>query len=186
MKESEIIELYGARDERAIAETRAAVGPLLRRIAGGILRDNRDAEEAIQDACLAAWDSIPPAEPKSLASYMVKLTRNAAIDRARENSRMKRGAGEYPAVLDELSDLASPSDTEREAVERVAFRGALSEFLAGLPKRSRMVFVKRYWYFMSEREISRDMLMTVSAVKSLLSRLRRQFREVLEKEEIIE
>ena len=84
------------------------------------------------------------------------------------------------------SYFRSPSDTEREAVERVAFRGALSEFLAGLPKRSRMVFVKRYWYFMSEREISRDMLMTVSAVKSLLSRLRRQFREVLEKEEIIE
>lgn len=184
MNDSEIIKLYFDRDERAVAETNAAFGSLLKSVARGILRDKRDAEEAVSDACMAAWGSIPPEMPKNLAAYLSRLTRNAAIDRARRNTRQKRGSGEAEAAIDELKELACPSNTEDEAVERLVFRRVLNSFLSELPKRKRAVFVKRYWYMLPVKEIAREMLMSESAVKTQLSRMRAELREMLEKEEI--
>ena len=184
MNDAEIIKLYFDRDEDAVSETRAAFGGLLKSVARGILRDKRDAEEAVSDACLAAWNSIPPERPRNLSAYLSRLTRNAAIDRARMNSRQKRGSGEAEAAIEELNDLASSADTEDEALERLAFRRVLDSFLTGLPKKKRAVFVKRYWYLLPVKEIAREMLMSESAVKTQLSRMRAELKEMLEKEDI--
>ena len=181
MNDPDIIKLYLERDERAVAETRAKYGAYLGTIARRILPDRRDAEEIVSDACLACWRSIPPNRPMDLASYAGRLCRNAALDRVKHDSRLKRGSGEYDAVLDELSGLAT-EDTPERAMEAEAFNSALNDFLKGLSKKPRRIFVQRYWYLLSVHEIARENGMTEAAVKMQLSRTRTELRKLLIKE----
>jgi RNA polymerase sigma-70 factor (ECF subfamily) len=182
MTDGEIIELYFSRNEEAIAETRRLFGALMRSIAKGVLPDRRDAEETVSDALLSVWRSIPPNRPNDLSAYVSRVTRNAAVDRARMNLSKKRGGGEYDAVLEEARELAgSVCDPEKDA-ENAEFSGLVNGFLAELPKRKRMVFVKRYWYLLPIKRIARDMDMSEAAVKMELSRTRSGLKEFLKKE----
>ena len=61
-------------------------------------------------------------------------------------------------------------------------RRILDGFLAERPEEQRNVFVRRYWYFDSVREISARYGFSQSKVKSMLSRMRGSLREKLEKE----
>ena len=182
MTDQKIIELYISRSEEAVTETRRSFGALMESVARGILKDGRDAEEAVSDACMALWSSIPPNRPDDLAAYAAKLTRNAALDRLRHNTRQKRGGGGAETALDEIGELACPTRVADEAVERLALSEAMNRFLAELPKRKRTIFVKRYWYLLSAREIARELFMSEAAVKTELSRLRAKLREMLERE----
>ena len=181
MNDPDVIKLYLQRDERAISETRTSLGAYLSAIARRILPDRRDVEEVVSDACLACWRSIPPNEPKDLASYAGRLCRNAAIDRAKAEARKKRGAGEYEAVLDELSGLAS-KDTPEGVLEAERINRTLNGFLGGLNPKPRRVFVQRYWYLLPVKEIASENGMSTAAVKMQLSRTRAELKELLIKE----
>lgn len=182
MNDPDVIKLYFKRSEQAVSETKLKYGRYCRAIAKRILRDERDVEEVVSDSILSAWNSIPPETPRDLGAYLGRLCRNLAIDRARMNTRKKRGGGEYDLVLDEIKELASGEQMQEETVERLAFTAALNGFLSGLPKKKRSIFVQRYWYLMSEEEIAREHLMTRPAVRMQLSRLRAALKEHLEKE----
>lgn len=180
MNDPDIIKLYLERDERAINESRAKYGAYLASIARRILPDRRDAEEVVSDAYLACWRSIPPNRPEELSSYLGRLCRNGAIDRAKRESRLKRGSGEYDAVLCELSGLASEGPDR--AMEAEDFNRALNGFLKGLNKKPRRVFVQRYWYLLPVKEIAAQNGMSEAAVKMQLSRTRAELKELLIKE----
>ena len=105
MQDSQIIALYDARDERAIAETADKYGGFCKRIALNILQNLQDAEECVNDTWLRTWESIPPARPSVLKTYVGKITRNLAIDKYRNEHRQKRGYGEVTLTLDEISEL---------------------------------------------------------------------------------
>ena len=68
---------------------------------------------------------------------------------------------------------------------KITLRDAINEFVAGLTKRTRLVFVRRYWYLDSIRDIARDLGMTESSVKVTLLRTRNKFRVHLERKGII-
>lgn len=182
MTEGEIIELYFSRSEEAIAATRRLFGALMRSIAGGILPDRRDAEETVSDALLSVWRSIPPNRPNDLCAYVSRITRNAAVDRARQNMSKKRGGGEYEAVLDEARELAGSAGAPEGEAESREFSRLLNAFLSKLSKKRRIVFVKRYWYLMPTKSIAAEMGMSEGAVKMELSRTRRELKTMLEKE----
>lgn len=186
MTDPEIIALFFQRSEQAIEETKGKYGSYIRSVAGRILRDPRDAEEAVSDSYLALWSSIPPAKPKSLGAYAARLCRAAAIDKARTVSRQKRGGGGYDEALDELCSVASPNgDPERSAGEK-ELAEAINRFLRELPAKKRVIFVQRWFYFMSAEEIARERLMSAAAVRMTLSRLRAELRERLIREELID
>ena len=58
MRDHEIIELYWARNESAIAVTAEKYGNYCHTIAYNILRSKEDAEECANDTYLGAWNSI--------------------------------------------------------------------------------------------------------------------------------
>ena len=64
MDDKKIIELFFARDEKAISETEKKYGKLARYVASNILSSREDAEECVNDALLALWNSIPPDTPE--------------------------------------------------------------------------------------------------------------------------
>ena len=73
MKDREIIELYWARNESAIAATAEKYGSYCHMIAYNILRNKEDAEECSNDTYLGAWNSIPPQRPNRLSIYLGKM-----------------------------------------------------------------------------------------------------------------
>lgn len=182
MEDEQIIELFWSRSERAIAETDARYGKYCYAIAYNILSSTEDSAECVNDTWLGAWRSMPPKRPSCLAAFLGKLTRNLALNRYRSRRAEKRGGGQLTLALDELGECAS-AQNEMEGVEdRALIVSVLDRFLASLPERDRMVFVRRYWYFSPVAEIAKDCGLSQSNVKMILSRGRDRLRQALERE----
>ena len=183
MEDTRIIELYNARDEDAIRESDQKYGKLCYAIAENILKNRPDSEECVNDTWMRAWNVIPPEKPFSLRAFFSRITRNLALDRYREQQSEKRGRGELPLALEELSEcVAAPHDTEEE-VELRALGKAIEGFLDELPSRDRNIFLCRYYYTYSMGEIAKAFGMRENYLRNLLSRLRKKLAEHLRKED---
>ena len=125
MQDHDIIELYFARNESAIDETRKKYGKYCMRVAMNIVKDLGDAEECVSDTYLAAWNTIPPERPKSFLAYLGKITRNLALSRYRNLRAAKRGQDETALAIDELSELGKTNELYRELAEIVNKNGGL-------------------------------------------------------------
>ena len=180
MEDREIIALFFSRSDGAIAECEKKYGRYVTAIAERILGSEEDAKETVNDVYLKAWSTIPPKNPDDLCAYLGMICRSRALDRRRSDARQKRGGDAYEESLDELIDCL-PSHDENPA-DAIALRDALNAFLGGLTKKSRVVFLKRYFWFLSVSEIAEAMKMSESAVKMTLSRVREKLREYLTKE----
>lgn len=182
LSDEKIVELYFQRNELAISETAKKYSGYLEKVAFNILSDREDAKESVNDTYLAAWNSIPPNRPNILSTYLSKLTRRISIDVFRKKNRDKRKAGEYALSLSELSDLNSTSHQPNEEMENRLLSEKISDFLRGLKPEARNVFIGRYYYFDSVRDIAGYCKISESKVKTLLHRTRTDLRKYLEKE----
>lgn len=182
MEDSQIVDLFFARDEAAIRHTAQAYGTRLRRISYGIVDDMQTAEECENDTYLQAWQRIPPQEPRRyLFPFLARITRNLSIDRCRSRDRLKRSA-QIVALSAELeSCIPAPDDTHCR-IEAQLLAQSISVYLKTLPENQRNVFLRRYWFFDSIAAIARRYRMTQSKVKSMLFRTRNGLRAHLEKE----
>ena len=87
-------------------------------------------------------------------------------------------------ALDELAECI-PDGTEAEGTaDALAIRTALNGFLATLPKKKRILFVRRYWYLYTTKELALALRMTETNVKVSLLRMRDKLKEYLEREGI--
>lgn len=169
MQDEKIIELYFARDERAIEQTKDKYGKYCFYISNTILHSHSVAEECVDDAYLAAWNSIPPTRPQRLRAYLARLTRNISVNRLIRDKREKRySEGQLP--LDELAEVVSTDEMSTE--DGIALRDALNGFLSSLPRRTRVIFVRRYWYGMDIAQIAEAGGLSISNVKVILMRTR--------------
>ena len=185
MNDKAMIALFEQRDEQGIAEANRAYGGLLHTIAVHILHDSRDAEECVNDTLLKAWNTIPPQKPKFFSAFLAKLTRNLALNRYAENHAAKRGGGEVPAVLEELSEcIPAQSDTE-QVLDRMALTDALESFLASLPRQHAQIFMRRYFSMLEPGEIAAELSVSENTVRSTLRRTREKLHTYLEKEGLL-
>ena len=179
MEDRQIIELFFARDERAISETALKYERYCNMIANNILHDDLDSEECVNDAYLAAWNSIPPTNPDSLSAYLARLTRNLSINRYKSNMTQRRGGGEFALSLDELDDcIAAKNIEERE------LGSLINDFLSQQKKEMRQVFVRRYFYSDSISDIAKRFAMSESKVKSMLHRTRLSLKDFLAEHDV--
>ena len=88
--DDDIIALLFARREDGLEQVAKRYGRDCHRIARNVLGSEQDAEECVNDMYMKVWDSIPPARPKSLRSFVLTLTRNLAIDKLRVNRAGRR------------------------------------------------------------------------------------------------
>ena len=113
--DASIIDLYWQRSEQAVYLTHQRYGGLCTRVAQNILGNPADAEECVNDTYLKVWQSIPPARPASLQAFLLRITRNLALDRLRARRRQKRDEG-FTVMLSELGDCI-PAPEETDATE---------------------------------------------------------------------
>jgi len=183
MEDEAIVNLYFDRDENAITETKTRYGKLLRSIAYKILKNREDAEECEDDTYVKAWNAMPPERPKILSAFLSKITRNLSLDRYRKNAAVKRGAGEMTVLLGELTECL-PDHQDADLTNEIVVRDTLNAFLDHLPKEARMIFMRRYWFCDSVRDIAKTYGCSESKVKSSLMRSRQKLRTTLEREGI--
>ena len=182
MNDNEIIDLYWARSERAIAETDIKYGSYLKAVAMRILAAAEDAEESVNDTYLRAWNAMPPDRPSVLRLFLGKITRRLSLNRLRAQKTAKRGGGVIPEVLDELSEcVPSGQNVENEILAR-ELAEMIAAFTAGLPEDERRIFILRVYELMPVREIAERLSFSESKVKTTLFRTRKKLAEVLRKE----
>ena len=104
MGDTEIVELFLNRDERAIEATAEKYENYCSSIAVNILENWEDAEECVSDTYLKAWNCIPPNRPFALRIFWGKITRNLAFDRYKKRNAARRGDGITAMVLEELAE----------------------------------------------------------------------------------
>ena len=180
MEDSEIIRLYWQRSEQAIRESEHRYGAYCRAIARNILPSPADAEETVSDTWLRAWNVMPPQRPVRLSAFFGRITRNLAFDRWRRQTAEKRGGGALDGVLEELGECVSGGGSAEDEAEQRELGAALNGFLASLPKEKRRLFLGRYWYARSVKELARQSGMTEGAVSVTLHRLRGKLKSYLE------
>ena len=180
MEDKRIFQFLWQRAEQAIEAMTAQYGPRLYRTAMNILGRHEDAEESVNDTYLAVWNAIPPETPEPLAGYVYKTGRNLALNRLRRNSALKRRS-DYDLSLEELEGCLPGACLQDEIEARMLGR-AINRFLDTLPANARILFLRRYWFGDSVRDIAQSRGMTQNAVSVSLSRTREKLRSYLSKE----
>ena len=181
MQDQEIISLYIARDEQALEETAANYGSGLLRLARRIVEE-QDAEECVNDTYLSAWNSIPPTVPQYFFAWLTKVCRNHAFGRIRWEQAGKRKA-EIVEFTQEMAECIPDNRREQEMEDEEIGR-VLSAFLRSLPKDKRVMFMRRYWFGDSIREIAEVYGYSESKVKTTLHRVRHLLQMYLAQENI--
>lgn len=181
----EIVQRLNNRDEQALREAETQYGALCRSVARNILGSDADAEECLNDGLLAVWNTIPPEQPRSLCAYLLRIVRNAALDRFKERHRGKRGSGQTEAALEELSELLPSAEDVERKVEQQELLAAITRFLQTLPQKQRQLFVRRYWRFASYAELAADFGMREGNVQVTLTRLRKKLCAYLREEGLL-
>lgn len=81
MEDSQIIALFWAREEEAIAQTHAAYGRKLFCLSERILGSRQDAEESVNDTYLKVWNLIPPQKPRFFYAFLASICRHLSFHR---------------------------------------------------------------------------------------------------------
>ena len=180
MEDSQIIDLYYARNEEAIPATDRKYGPYCRTIARNVLSRWEDTEECVNDTWLTAWNRMPPDLPQCLRAFLGRITRNLAISRFRANRAQKRGSG-MEVLLSELEDCIPASQTVELEIEEKELTEHIDRWLRSLDREDRILFVRRYWNGDSVQDLARELGIRPNAMTKRLLRLREGLRQHLEK-----
>ena len=111
--------------------------------------------------------------------FLARITRNFALTKIVRRTAKKRGCGEAELALEELDEcIASGYDLEKEIEDRELSR-AIDAFVGQLPEEEQLVFVSRYWFVATEREIAEKLGLSRSGVAAMLKRTRSKLRAYL-------
>lgn len=182
MLDRDIIELFFKRDESAISKTKEKYENYLFTVATHIVEIKEDAEECVNDTYLDAWNSMPPKRPDYLKLYLAKLTRNRAFHCFRDKRAKKRGGGELTVVLEELAECLSGGTEPEELLDEKELAKVIGAFLEKTGSVERGIFLHRYFYAESVKEIAQKYEVSENYVSVNLHRMREKLRAYLAQE----
>ena len=178
MEDEEIINLYWNRQEKAIYETDKKYGRYCNTISFNILQNSEEAKECVNDTYLKTWNSIPPQKPNILKAYLGRIARNLAINQY-ERKKAKRRDYTLEIALEELNECISSNNNVEKELNYKELVKALNNFLSELSQDKRKIFLERYWYLYSIKEISSNNKISESNAKIILLRMRNQLKNYL-------
>ena len=181
MEDKKIIDLFFARSELALEAVKQKYGGLCYTIALNLLSLPEDAEECVNDTYHALWNTIPPQNPSSLGAYLGRLARNIAISRHRKNTAAKRDDG-ITLMLSELSGCIPSGIGTEQTAEANHLTELIGIWLNSLDREDRVLFVRRYWYGYSLKEIADKTASSAVYLATRMHKLRASLKEFLEKE----
>lgn len=178
MLDEQIIELFFNRSGNAIDELDKKYGKVLHKLSYNILNDRLDVEECLNDSYLGVWNTIPPERPNPLLTYVCKIVRNISLKRYHSKTALKRNST-YDIAMSEVENyILAPNSVESE-IEAKELAALIENFLDTLSVENRVIFMRRYWFSDTYKEIADRVGMTEKMVSMRLTRIRRQMREFL-------
>lgn len=180
MEQSEIIQLFMERSEKAIDAAQTKYGAMCHGIAWNLLGSEQDTEECLNDTWHALWNAIPPQKPDNLAAFTAKITRNLAMKRLTHMRAEKRMA--VTVSYEELSQCIPDDHDPEELLRSKELIALLERFLSNLDGDNRDLFLRRYWFFDSIERLSKDFGISQTRVTTRLYRIRKKLKDYLAKE----
>lgn len=182
LEDREIVNMYLSGNENAINVTKEKYGNRLKMIAYDFTDDFNAAEECENDTYFKVWKSIPPNKPYDyFYPYLVRILRHIVLNYCRDRKRMKR-----KATLEELNqelEQTIPSDFDVEdTVTEAHVRDCVNKYLRSLSDDKRRIFIRRYWYMDSIKDIADNFGFSQSKIKSVLHRCRKELKTIFESE----
>ncbi|HWK66291.1 MAG TPA: RNA polymerase sigma factor [Rhizobiaceae bacterium] len=173
-----------ARDAEAFRTIMKRNNQRLYRIARGVVRDDAEAEDIVQEAYLRAFAHLAAFRGgSSLSTWLSRITINEALGRLRRNRRAK-GAGLVPTEAAEAEIIRFPRkydeiDPERTMAQRQILQ-LVEQATDNLPEAFRTVFVARVIEGMSVEETAELLGLNHQTVKTRLHRARALLRKELD------
>ena len=181
--DEKIIELFFERSEQAIRELDIKYGKICHNLSYNIVNSRRDAEECVNDAYLGVWNAIPPTRPNPLLSYIVKIVRNISLKIYWRKEAAKR-SGHYTIALAEIECCIADQKTVEDEIEARELARIIEDFLDTLTVENRVIFMRRYWFSDSYKDIAELVGLSEKNISVRLTRIREKMKQYLIEREV--
>lgn len=166
---------------RARSGDSAAFGELVEQYRDSVYRlayrmcgNAHDADEAAQEAFVAAWRGLPNFRGDAkFSTWLYRLTTNASIDLMRRENRHRAVAE------DEMPEIEDRADSPQQQVERTEQQEAVQQALASLSEDYREILLLRYMQELDYTEIAEVLRLPAGTVKSRLNRAKAALKSAL-------
>jgi RNA polymerase sigma-70 factor (ECF subfamily) len=176
-----------AGDRDAFTDLMRRYNRRLYRVARSVLRDDAEAEDALQDAYLQAYRALPAFRGESaLGTWLTRIVVNAALMRQRKTGRLADvielgadfGSDDAATPRDRLDEPAQPE----LAALRAQTRRLIETGIDKLPAAFRTVFVLRAVEELTVEETAATLDIPEATVRTRYFRARAMLREALARE----
>lgn len=172
VEDAELARKAARGDSDAFGQLIERYGLAARRAARAILRDDDDADDAVQEGMLAAWRAIDRYDPaRPFRPWLMRIVVNAALD-SRRRSRVRQAE----PIVDSLESGGLSPDRRAEAA---LLRTRLQAGLASLPERQRIALVLFDAEGWGHAEIATTLGVPEGTVRSYVFHARRAMRKAL-------
>jgi RNA polymerase sigma-70 factor (ECF subfamily) len=179
LSDPELVERIKAGEGRAMEALMRRHNRVLYRTARAILRDDAEAEDAVQDAYIRAYKAFDTFRGEAkLSTWLVRIAANEALMRRRHNARLAEVVPIDGNVEDPEPDMDNQEGPERDAV-RAQMRRLLESRIDELPDSYRTVFMLRGVQELSVEETAAALDMPEATVRTRYFRARGLLREAL-------
>ena len=177
LSDEALVALVARNDETALAELYDRVGRVAYGLAFRVLRDDRLAEDAVQEAFLGVWRTAAGfrAERAKATTWILTLVHRRAVDLVRREERRRA------EPLDETHDVATTESAE-DAAWLGFERERVQEGLRQLPHVQREAIELAYYGGFSQSELSERLGVPLGTIKSRMFAGLSRLRELLQDE----
>lgn len=183
MEDEKIIEMFFERSEQSIRELDIKYGKVCRKLSYNIVNSRQDAEECVNDAYLGAWNAIPPVKPDPLLTYICKIVRNISLKIYYKKEAAKRNST-YTIVMEEIEACIAGPDTVEAEIEAKELARIIESFLDTLTAENRVIFIRRYWFSDSCKDIAGFVGLSEKNISVRLTRIRQKMKSYLAEREV--
>ena len=183
IEDEKIIEMFFERSEQGLWELDNKYGKVCHNLSYNIVGSRQDAEECVNDAYLGAWNAIPPARPNPLLSYLVKIVRNISLKIYWRKEAAKRSS-HYTIALEEIEAYIADTNTVEAEIEARELARIIESFLDTLTVENRIIFMRRYWFSDSCKDIARLVGLSEKNISVRLTRIREKMKQYLIEREV--
>jgi RNA polymerase sigma-70 factor (ECF subfamily) len=183
--EAELVARARERDEAAIRSIMQANNRKLYRLARGILRNDSEAEDVVQETYVRAFTHLQDFRgDSSLATWLARIAMNEALGRLRRQRPAVEWSSIPPATLEaqiiQFPHSGLSEDPEKSMAQR-EIQHVVEHAIDQLPEAFRIVFITRVIEGMNVEETSEILRLKPETVKTRLHRARAMLRENVEK-----
>ena len=181
LEDEKIVDLLYVHDELGLNETKNKYEKLLNSLSFGIVRNQDDSFECVNDTYLKIWNVIPPNKPQFFKAFICKIVRQISIDKYRYNHRQSRDTNNMVMLSDLEYEISDNSSVEDKVSEK-QLESKINDFISNLDVESQVLFVRKYFLFEDTKSLSERFDINETNINVKLFRIKAKLKNYLEKE----